>query len=125
MLNVTPSPKLRAEAYNNLALIDRDLGDYAGARDYFQQAVNVSPGYVGAWVGLGLAVQKAGDLSLAAQAYSRAMEIQASDFGYLLLARALEQSGRKEEAQAATQQARQRSKNFAETQRVADRLLAK
>jgi len=125
VLNVTPSAKLRAEAYNNLALIDRDLGDYAGARDHFQQAVNVSPGYVGAWVGLGLAAQKAGDLSLAAQAYSRAMEIQASDFGYLLLARALEQSGRKEEAQAATQQARQRSKNFAETQRVADRLQAK
>ena len=61
MLNVTPSPKLRAEAYNNLALIDRELGDNASARDKFQQAVNLSPRYVDAWVGLGLAAQKMRD----------------------------------------------------------------
>jgi protein O-mannosyl-transferase len=124
VLKVTPSPKLRAEAYNNLAMIDRDLGDYGAARDHFQQAVNASPGYVSAWVGLGLAAQKTGDLPLAVQAYSRAIQIQPSGFGYLLLARALEQSGHKEEAQAATQQAKKWSENFNETQRVADRLLA-
>ena len=38
--------------------------------------------------------------------YSRAMKIEPSGFGYLLLARALEQSGHKAEAQAAIQQAR-------------------
>ncbi len=124
VLNVTPSPKLRAEAYNNLALIDRELGDNAAARDKFQQAVNLSPRYVDAWIGLGLAAQKMGDLSAAVQAYSRAMEIQPSDFGYLLLARALEQSGHKDEAEAATQQARHRSTSFSEAQRTADRLLA-
>jgi Flp pilus assembly protein TadD len=124
VLNLTPSPKLRAEAYNNLALIDRDLGDYAAARDNFQRAVNVSPRYAGAWIGLGLAAQRAGDLRAALQAYSRAVEIQPSDLGYLLLAKALEQSGRKDEAQAAMQQARRLSGNFAETQRTADRLLA-
>ena len=124
VLNVTPSPKLRAEAYNNLALIDRDLGDYAAARDNFQQAVNISPRYISAWIGLALAAQKTGDLSAAVQAYSRALEIQPSDFGYLLLARALEQSGRKDEAEAATLRARRLSENFAATQRTADRLLA-
>ncbi len=124
VLKVTPSPKLRAEAYNNLAMVDRDLGDYVAARDHFQQAVNASPGYVRAWVGLGLAAQKTGDLRLAVQAYSRAIQIEPSGLGYLLLARALEQSGHQEEAQAATQQAKRRSENFAETQRVADRLLA-
>jgi tetratricopeptide (TPR) repeat protein len=123
VLNLTPSPKLRAEAYNNLALIERDLGDYAAARDNFQRAVNVSPRYSGAWIGLGLAAQKTGDLSAAIQAYSRAVEIQASDLGYVLLAQALEQSSRRDEAQAATQQARRLSGNFAETQRTADRLL--
>ena len=61
VLKVTPSPKLRAEAYNNLALIDRELGDNASARDKFQQAVNLSPRYADAWVGLGLAAQKMGD----------------------------------------------------------------
>ena len=124
VLNLTPSPKLRSETYNNLALIERDLGDYAAARDNFQRAVDTSPRYVGAWIGLGLAAQKTGDLSGAVQAYSHAVEIQPSDLGYLLLAQAFYQSGRKNEAQAATQQARRLSRNFAETQRTADRLLA-
>jgi len=124
VLKLTPSPKLRAEAYNNLALIDRDLGDYAAARAKFQQAVNLSPRYGSAWVGLGLAAQKTGDLAASVQAYTRAVEIQPSGLGYLLLARALEQSGRKDEAQAATQQARRLSDNFTETQQTADSLLA-
>jgi protein O-mannosyl-transferase len=124
VLNVTPSPKLRAEAYNNWALIDRELGDNASARDKFQQAVNLSPRYADAWVGLGLAAQKMRDYPAAVQAFSRAMEIQGSDFGYLLLARALEQTGRKEAAEAATQQGRRLSANFAAAQRTADRLLA-
>ena len=124
VLKLTPSPKLRAEAYNNLALIDRDLGDYAAARDNFQRAVNVSPRYLGAWIGLGLAAQRTGDPGMAIQAYSRALEIQPSDLSYILLARALDQVGRKDDALAATQQARRMSGNFAETERTADRLLA-
>ncbi len=123
VLKLTPNARLRAEAYNNLALIDRDLGDYAAARAKFQQAVDLSPRYVGAWVGLGLAAQRTGDLNAAVQAYSRAVEIQPSDLGYTLLSKALEQSGRKNEALAAAQQARRLSGNFAETQRTADRLL--
>jgi protein O-mannosyl-transferase len=124
VLKLTPSPKLRAEAYNNLALIERDLGDYAAARDNFQLAVSISPRYVGAWVGLGLAAQRTGDLGVAIQAYSRAAEIQPSDLSYVLLARALDQAGRKDEAVTATQQAMRMSGNFAETERTADRLLA-
>jgi protein O-mannosyl-transferase len=123
VLSLTPSPKLRSEAYNNLALIERDLGDYAAARESFQRAVNTSPRYAGAWIGLGLASQKTGDLSAAIRAYSRAVEIQPSDLGYCLLAQALDQSGRAEEAQAATQQAKRLSGNFAETLRTAGRLL--
>jgi len=124
VLSITPSPKLRAEAFNNLALIDRELGDCAGARDNFQRAVDVSPSYAGAWIGLGLAAQKCGDLSLAVQAYSHAAQVQPAGLGYVLLARALEQSGRKEEAKEATQQARRLSENFLQAQRTADRLLA-
>ena len=124
VLSLTPAPKLRSEAYNNLALIERDIGDYAAARENFQRAVETNPRYVGAWIGLGLAAQRTGDLSAAIQAYSRAVAIQPSDLGYTLLAHALDQSGRKDEAQAAIEQARRLSGNFAETQRTADRLLA-
>jgi tetratricopeptide (TPR) repeat protein len=124
VLSLTPSPKLRSEAYNNLALIERDIGDYAAARDNFRRAVETSPRYVGAWIGLGLAAQRTGELSSAIQAYSRAVEIQPSDLAYLLLAQALDQSGRTDEAQAAAQQARRLSQNLAEAQRSANRLLA-
>jgi protein O-mannosyl-transferase len=125
VLKATPNPKLRSEAYNNLALIDNDLGDYASARDNFQQAVNVSPRYVGAWIGLGLAAQKTGDLNLAVQAYSRAVQIEPSGSGYLLLAQALEKGGRKDEARAASEQAKRVSVNFAAEQRTAAQLLAR
>jgi len=43
----------------------------------------------------------------------------------VLLARALEQSGRKEEARAAMQKASLLSKDFEEAQRVADRVFAR
>ena len=124
VLELTPSPKLRGEAYNNLALINRDLGDYASARDNFQRAVDVSPRYGAAWVGLGLAAQKMGDINLAIQAYSRAAQVQPMGSSYLLLAQALEQSGRKNEAQAATEQAKRVSENIAADQRTANQLLA-
>jgi protein O-mannosyl-transferase len=124
VLELTPSAKLRGEAYNNLAVINRDLGDYASAKDNFQRAVDVSPRYSGAWIGLGLAAQKMGDINSAVQAYSRAVQIQPTGTSYLLLAQALELSGRKDEARAATQEARRVSENIAADQRAANQLLA-
>jgi tetratricopeptide (TPR) repeat protein len=124
VLQLTPSPKLRSEVYNNLAIINRDLRDYASARDNFQHAVDVSPSYVGAWIGLGLAAQKMGDLNVAVRAYSRAVQIQPTGSSYLLLAHALEQSGRKDEALAATEQAQRVSENIAADRRTANQLLA-
>ncbi len=124
VLDLTPSPKLRGEAYNNLAIINRDLGDYASARDNFQHAVDVSPRYAGAWVGLGLAAQKLGDLNLAIQAYSQAVQIQPMGSSYLLLAQALEQNGHKDEAQRAAQQAQRVSENIAADRRIVSELLA-
>jgi tetratricopeptide (TPR) repeat protein len=124
VLELTPSPKLRSEVYNNLAIINRDLGDYASARDNFQRAVDISPSYVGAWVGLGLAAQKMGDVNVAVRAYSRAVQIQPTGTSYLLLAQALEQSGRNDEAQAATERARGVSENLAADRRTVGQLLA-
>ena len=124
VLKDTPNPKLRSEAYNNLALISREIGDYATARDDFQHAVDLSPQYVGAWVGLGLAAQKTGDLNLAIQAYSHALQIQPSGSGYLLLAQALDKSGRKQEAEVAMQQAKRVSESLATDQRTTAQLLA-
>jgi len=118
------NPKLKADAYNNLGYAYKDLGDYADALQNLQSAVSVNPEFVGAWISLGLVAQKSGDLNLAIQAYSRAMKIEPSGFGYLLLARALEQNGQQAEAQAAIQHAKSVSEYFSDAQREADRLLS-
>jgi hypothetical protein len=52
------------------------------------------------------------------------MNVQPSDLGYLLLARALEQSGDNKAALTAIQQARSMSRNLDNAQRGADQLLA-
>ena len=77
-----------------------------------------------AWLGLGVLAQKSGDLSLAIKDYDRSNEAKPSDITYLLLARALEQSGRKDEAKAATQRANLLTHNLEASQIVAEGLLA-
>jgi Tfp pilus assembly protein PilF len=122
-LGSSAKPELKAKAFNNMGHAYADLGDYEHAGQSFAAAVRKDPGYFGAWIGLGVMAQKSGKLDLAVKAYSRAMKIQPQDWGYLLLARALEQSGRKDEAQAANQQAKSLSLDLDEARRAADEML--
>jgi len=64
-----------------------------------------------------------GDLNTAVTAYSKALKVESLDWVYVLLARALDQSGRKDEARAAMQKASLLSQNFEQTQRVAEKVL--
>ena len=114
----------RAKAFNNMGYAYRELGDLPHARESFEAAVAANPQYVKAWIGLGLVEQKSRNLSDAIQAFSQAMKLQPSDWGYLLLARTLERSGDNNAALAAMQQARSMSRNFESAQRGADQLLA-
>jgi len=118
------NPKVRARAYNNLGYAYKDIGDFADARTSFQSAVAADPEFVGAWISLGLVAQRTGDLPLAISSYSRAMQINSSDFGYLLLAGALEASGDRTQAASARQKAILLSNNIVAAQRHADKLLA-
>jgi len=118
------NPKVKARAYNNLAYAYKDIGDLADARTSLQNAVAADPEYVGAWISLGLVAQRAGDLPLAISSYSRAMQIHPSDFGYLLLAGALEASGNQTQAASARQKAALFSDNLITAQHYADKLLA-
>ena len=115
---------VRAKAFNNMGYSYRELGDLPHARESFEAAVALNPQYPKAWIGLGLVDQKSGNLGAAIQAYSKAMKLQPSDWGYLLLARALERSGDNNAAQSAIQQAKSLTGNFENAQRGADRLLA-
>jgi len=124
MLSITEDGSNRAVLFSNRGFVYRDLGDYVRARESFEAAVALNPRNFRTWIGLGVVTQKMGDLNLSIQDYSRANEIHPSDIGYLLLARALEQSGRKDEAEAATQRARLLSPNLDAARVVADGLIA-
>ena len=118
------NPRTKGRAYNNLGYAYKDAGNLAGARASLQLAVQADPEFVGAWISLGLMAQKMGDLPSAISAYQRALQIHPSDFGYLLLASALEQNGNKDQANAARQKAALMSDNIMGAQHYADKLLS-
>jgi protein O-mannosyl-transferase len=115
----------RAQAFSNMGFAYRDLKDYAQARESFQEAVNINSYDARSWLGIGIVAQKSGDLNTAIQAYTKALKIAPFDWGYLLLARALAQDGRQEEAQAATRRAKALSENMEQAQKRADSFLEK
>ncbi len=115
---------VRGKAFDNMGYLYHELGDLPHARESFAGAVASDPQFAKAWIGLGLVNQKSGNLGAAIQAYSQAMKLQPSDWGYLLLARALERSGDNPAALSAIRQAQALTHNFENAQRGADRLLA-
>ena len=123
-ISVGQNKSTNARAFGNMGHAYLDLGDMAQARESLQEAVRLDPHKMELWIDLGLAKQKSGDLAGAIQAYSEGVKVKSTDVGYLLLARAFEQSGRQDEAAMATQRAKVLSANFAEAQRIAERLLA-
>jgi Flp pilus assembly protein TadD len=123
-ISESQNASLNARAFGNMGHAYLQLGEMAQARESLQEAVRLDPHKVETWLDLGLAKQKSGDLAGAIQAYSEGVKVKPTDVAYLLLAHAFEQSGRQDEAAAATQRAKVLSANFAEAQRLADRLLA-
>jgi len=116
--------QVKAAALGNMGEAYYSLRNYGDAKDSFEEALALDPRSARSWIGLGVVDQKSGDLAGAIQAYSRAIKLQSSDVGYLLLAQALQQTGRTSEAQAAGQQAKFVSRDLAAAQRVVDRMLA-
>jgi tetratricopeptide (TPR) repeat protein len=125
VIEATNDRRLRATAFTDLGYCYRQLGDRVHAERSFQTAVGLRPSAFRAWVGLGLLAQTSGDSAEAVKDYSRSLAVQPWDLSYFLLARALQQSGRTEESQAALQQAKRLSSNFNQLQQVGDELLAK
>ena len=115
--------KVKGAALGNMADAYYSLRNYQAAKESFRAALALDPRSVRSWVGLGVVDQKSGDLTGAIEAYSQAVKLQPSDVGYLLLAQALEQTGRTSEAQAAERQAKLVSQDFAGAQRAVDSML--
>jgi tetratricopeptide (TPR) repeat protein len=124
VLRLSVDRVLRAYAYANLGSIYRQQGRYSEAKQNYESALQLNPDLPLALVGTGLLAQKGWDFSRAAQQYARAMSIEPTSVGYLLLAKALEQGGRADEAKNAHAKAERMSANIRVDEKTAEGLLA-
>jgi protein O-mannosyl-transferase len=124
LLQTTRDPLPRAEMLTNRGYAYGGLKDYAQAAASFREAVDLNPNQARAWMGLGVLAQKAGEVSRAIDDYSHSIKSHPTDVTYVLLARALQESGRDGEAETALQTAKALSKDFEQAQRVAAALVA-
>jgi len=114
---------MRGMAFANMGHAYRELGELAEARSSLEQSVKLNEKFFQAWMDLGVVSQRLGDPAEAAHAYQEAMQIQPYDVGYLLLARALEQTGRTDEAEEAVRKAKLLTNNYERAQKSAAALL--
>ncbi len=115
---------LRAKAYEDLGGAYRQMGQALKAKQYFEMSLQLVPDQPNILLILGVIAHKDGDLAEAVRLYSHAMAMQPSDVGYLLLAQALEQEGRADEANAILRRAARSSPNLAAARKRAEALLA-
>ncbi len=121
-----PDVALRATSYFNLGHAYRQMGELAKAKQCFETALQLThdqPMAI-AMIGLGLIAEKNGDLPEAVRQYSRAMAVQPTDVGFLLLAHALQEDGRSAEANAILERVARSSPNLADAQAAAESLLS-
>jgi tetratricopeptide (TPR) repeat protein len=124
VLQFTRDPSLQVNAYTNLGGAYRRTGKRDQAKDSYQSALSLAPQNPAALLGMGLLSQDQRDLPEAIRDFSQAVSVQASDVHYLLLARALEQSGRVQEASAARAEAARISTDLSQAQQSVDQLLS-
>ena len=114
----------RTAALSNIGSAYLDLNDEDDAEQSFKSALQTDPSNAQALLGSGLVAQKKGELEIAIQQYTRAVEASPSDLGYELLGHALEQNGDLLAARNAYQRARTLSANYENTRSIAEHLLA-
>lgn len=123
MISITPDGPARAELFSNKGLVYLDLRDNAHARENFDKAVAMDSRNYRGWLGLGVLAVRSGDLNLAIDDFKRSNAGKPTEVAYGLLAQALDQSGRKDEARAAREQAKLLSKSGAASQALPEGLL--
>jgi len=123
-LQNTSDTKTRAIELSNMGSAYLDMKELHNAQQSFDEALQADPNNVPALIGSGLIAQKNGNLLLAINQYSKAVAIKPTDLGYALLARALEQSGRTSDANAAYTSAQKISPDMESTRSAVNHLLS-
>ena len=91
-ISLTSDAGLLAATYANLGAAYRELGEDEKARSSFDQALQLNPKQYNAYLGLGELSEKENRMDDAISNYSRAVELQPTDTGFLLLGHALERT---------------------------------
>jgi protein O-mannosyl-transferase len=115
---------VRARAYASLGSTYRQMGQPMKAKESYEMSLQLAPNQPRLIVTLGVMAEAGGDLPAAVQQYSRAIAAQPTDVGYLLLAHALQQEGRTNEAKAAFEHAVSISSNLPQAEEQAKAILA-
>jgi tetratricopeptide (TPR) repeat protein len=103
----TKDASLLAMARVNSGYAHYWLQQFSDARSDFEAGLRWQPGNSGAYRGLGLTAQKAGNIPQAVQNYQRAAELEPTPSNFLFLAQALKLNHQPEAASAAESQAAQ------------------
>jgi tetratricopeptide (TPR) repeat protein len=120
----TKEPYLLAMARVNSGYAHYSLKQFNEAKLDFEAALRWQPENSVAYRGLGLASQKTGDIGHAIQDYERAVELQPTPSGYLLLAQALDIDRQPEAARAAESQAARMTPDLRDDLAIVKRFLA-
>ena len=124
VLRLTSDKGLRTYALVNLGSDYRHLKDYPRANEFYEAALQLNPEAARAFIGLGVLAEKTGEFDKAVKNYSRAVELEPSDLGYLLLSQALQRSGKAAASRSALESAQRISPDFDRAQQAARDLLA-
>lgn len=130
VLQLATDADLRATAYANLGTVYFALHDFDRAQRNFDAATQLKRVFPIALLDMGLIAQKAAakaasgntDWNRAASYFEQYVSADPSDVGYLLLANALQESGRGNEAKLAYQQALKLSRDISQTRQRAAHL---
>ncbi len=124
VLQLTRIPRLLALDLTNLGYAYYAQGKIDQAQHSFESALQQQPEDSHAFLGLGVIAYVRGDFPLAVADYQKALRLQNSDLGYLLLAQALDREGNTHAAATARSAAERLSPNINATNAAARQLLA-
>ncbi len=128
VLRLATDTQIRASAYTNLGTIYFAIHDYTQAQRNFDSAMKLKHVFPAALLDMGLiaqnTAQNTADWNRAADYFAQFVAVNPSDVGYLLLAHALHQAGRHDDANRAYQQAVRLSNDINQSQQRAAQLAA-
>ncbi len=123
VLRLTPNHQLLATALSNLGYCYIELHDDSSAQKSFESALVHDPETPAALFGLGVEAHRRSQFRQAIAYYSRAATLQPNAVLYVLLSRAMEQSGDDEQAKAAMAAASRLTPFAKQAEQSADRLI--